>query len=101
MSVSAAIRRLHRVASGLGPHRVSRAHAREHIVHVGYHKTASTWLQLSVFPYLADVRYGDPLLAHFVVNLATAADPAFFAGGFRSVLRQIEQVSTGPLLLSN
>jgi Sulfotransferase family len=56
---------------------------------------------VSVFPHLADVRYGDPLLAHFVVNLATAADPTFFAAGFRSVLRQIEQMSGGPLLLSN
>ena len=80
---------------------MSRVHAREHIVHVGYHKTASTWLQVSVFPHLADIRYGDPLLAHFVVNLATAANPAFFAAGFRSVLRQIEQISSGPLLLSN
>jgi hypothetical protein len=101
VSVSAAIGRAYRVASGFSPHRVPCAHAREHIVHVGYHKTASTWLQVSVFPHLADVRYGDPLLAHFVVNLATAADPTFFAAGFRGVLRQLEQISSGPLLLSN
>ena len=86
MSVSAANGRAYRAVSGLGPNRAPRAHAREHIVHVGYHKTASTWLQVSVFPHLADVRYGDPLLAHFLVNLATAADPAFFVAGFRSVL---------------
>ena len=97
MSVSAAFGHTHRLAPALSPHR---AQARGHIVHVGYHKTASTWLQVSVFPHLADVCYGDPLLAHFIVNLATAADPTFFAAGFRSVLRQIEQTSSSPLLLS-
>jgi len=101
VSVSAAVGRAHRVASRVSPRRAPRGQAGEHIVHVGYHKTASTWLQVSVFPHLADVRYGDPLLAHFIVNLATAADPTFFAAGFRSVLRQIDQISGGPLLLSN
>jgi hypothetical protein len=72
----------------------------EHVIHVGYHKTASTWLQLCVFPGLAGVQYGDPLFNDFVTNLATAPDHAFFAEGFRRVLRQMEGVSDGPLLLS-
>jgi hypothetical protein len=72
-----------------------------HVIHIGYHKTASTWLQTCVFPYLADVHYGDPLLGAFVTNLATADDHAFFAAGFRSVVRQIEGRSGRPLLLSN
>ena len=101
VSVSAAIGRAHRVASGVSPRRAPRGQAGEHIVHVGYHKTASTWLQVSVFPHLADVRYGDPLLAHFVMNLATAPTRPSSPQGFGSVLRQIETVSGGPLLLSN
>ncbi|HXJ83631.1 MAG TPA: sulfotransferase [Candidatus Methylomirabilis sp.] len=81
--------------------RRAEAAAREHIVHIGYHKTASTWLQVCVFPYCAGVRYGDPLCNDFVTNLATAPERAFFAEGFRRVLRQIESQSSGPLLLSN
>jgi hypothetical protein len=77
------------VASGLGPRRAPCARAEEPIVHVGYQKTASTWLQVCVFPHLADVRYGDPLLARFLVNLATADDPTFIAAGFRGVLKQV------------
>jgi len=73
----------------------------EHLIHVGYHKTASTWLQVCVFPYLAGVRYGDPLFDHLVTNLATADDRTFFAEAFRSVLRQIDALAGGPLLLSN
>ncbi len=72
----------------------------EHFIHIGYHKTASTWLQVCVFPSLAGVRYGDPLLENLVTNLSTASDRAFFAEGFRSVLRQVEGMSLGPLLLS-
>jgi hypothetical protein len=73
----------------------------EHCIHVGYHKTASTWLQRCVFPYLSGVRYGEPLLNDFVTNLATADGRTFFADGFRSVLKQIEGLSSAPLLLSN
>jgi hypothetical protein len=73
----------------------------QHVIHVGYHKTASTWLQVCVFPHLAGVRYGDPLLDHLVANLATADDRMFFAEAFGSVLRQVEGLPGGPLLLSN
>jgi hypothetical protein len=73
----------------------------EHVVHVGYHKTASTWLQLCVFPWLAGLRYGDPVLAQLARNLATAPDGSFFAGALRSVLRQIERLPGGPMLVSD
>jgi hypothetical protein len=53
-----------------------------------------------VFPYLAGVQYGDPLVHHLVTNLATAPDHAFFADGFRRVVEQMETVSASPLLLS-
>ena len=92
--------RAYRVVAELRPRRRLRAGSTEHVIHVGYHKTASTWLQVCVFPYVAGFHYGDPLLGNFIVNLASAADHTFFAAGFRSVLRQIEAASGGPLLLS-
>ena len=92
--------RAYGVVAELRPRRRLRPGPAEHVIHVGYHKTASTWLQVCVFPYVAGLHYGDPLLGSFVVNLASAADHTFFAAGFRSVLRQIEGSSGGPLLLS-
>lgn len=70
-------------------------------MHVGYHKTASTWLQVCVFPKLAGMRYGDRLLRRLVADLATAPDGAFFAAGLRGMLGQLERLPGGPLLLSD
>jgi len=72
-----------------------------HIVHVGYHKTASTWLQVCVFPHLAGVRYGEPALRQLVANLATARDGQFFAATLRSALREVAQLPGGRALLSD
>ena len=75
--------------------------AARHIVHVGYHKTASTWLQRCVFPRLAGVRYGDPRVRHLLANLANAPNEAFFASELGSVLRQSERLDGEPVLLSD
>lgn len=78
-----------------------RQHREEHVVHIGYHKTASTWLQAHVFPHLAGLCYRDPLLARVVTNLATAESGTFFVADFRVVLGQIARRSGGRLLLSH
>jgi hypothetical protein len=78
-----------------------RRHREEHVVHIGYHKTASTWLQLYVFPYLAGLCYRDPLLGRLVTNLATAESGLFFGADCRVLLRQIARRSGGRLLLSH
>jgi hypothetical protein len=78
-----------------------RSPAARHIAHVGYHKTASTWLQRCVFPRLAGVRYGDPRVRHLLANLANAPNEAFFASEIGSVLRQSERLDGEPLLLSD
>jgi hypothetical protein len=78
-----------------------RQHREEHVVHIGYHKTASTWLQAHVFPHLAGLYYRDPLLARVVTNLATADSRAFFGADCRVMLRQIARRSGGRLLLSH
>src|SRR5262245_60973068 len=70
------------------------------VVHIGYHKTASTWLQVAAFPRLAGVRYGDVLLRQLAAHIATATDEEFFAGGVRGLLGAIAQAE-GPILLSN
>jgi len=71
------------------------------LVHIGYHKTASTWLQFCVFPGLSGARYGDLLLRQLVRNLATAPDEQFVAGGCRSILEHYAALSGGPLVLSD
>jgi hypothetical protein len=101
LNVSGAAEQAHRPVSPLRPVRRARQASAQHLVHIGYHKTASTWLQFCVFPHLTGVRYGDPLFDHLVRNLATADDHMFFAEAFKSVLSQIEGLPGGPLLLSN
>jgi hypothetical protein len=71
------------------------------IVHIGYHKTASTWLQLCVFPHLGQVRYGDPILRYLLADLATAPAESFFAAPFERVFRQSQEGATLPVLLSD
>jgi sulfotransferase family protein len=78
-----------------------RRHREEHVVHIGYHKTASTWLQFYVFPYLAGLCYHDPLLGRVATNLATAESGSFFGADCRLLLRQIARRSGGRLLLSH
>ncbi len=72
-----------------------------HVLHIGYHKTASTWLQLHVFPNLRGLRCGEPLLRQLGANLATASDELLFASAFHASLRQLERLPGGPLLLSD
>jgi hypothetical protein len=71
------------------------------IVHIGYHKTASTWLQLCVFPHLSRVRYGDPILRYLLADLATAPGESFFAAPFERVFRQTQEGAALPVLLSD
>ena len=71
------------------------------IVHIGYHKTASTWLQVCVFPYLSAVRYGDPMLRYLLADLATAPAESFFAAPFERVFRQSQGGAALPILLSD
>jgi hypothetical protein len=78
-----------------------RRHREEHFVHIGYHKTASTWLQVYVFPYLAGLCYRDPLLVRLVTNLATADSGSFFGADCRVMLRQVTRRSAGQVLLSD
>ena len=75
--------------------------AAEHVVHVGYHKTASTWLQVCVFPRLGGIRYTDPLLRPFVTALSTAPDDGFGTDGVRELRRQIAPFADQRLLISH
>ncbi len=77
------------------------ARSGEHVVHVGYHKTASTWLQVSVFPKLAGMRYADRLVRRPIADLATAPDWSSSANDLRAVLGQLERLPGGPLLFSD
>jgi hypothetical protein len=72
-----------------------------HIAHVGYHKTASTWLQLSVFPHLAGLRFADARLRRLGITIATVARGAFAAEGARRAVSEIASASGERILLSN
>ena len=70
--------------------------ATRHVVHVGYHKTASSWLQDCVFPHLGGLRYADPILGSFAEILST--DTEFREDDLRS---RIERLGDQRLLLSH
>jgi hypothetical protein len=72
-----------------------------HVAHVGYHKTASTWLQLSVFPHLARYCFADARLRQLGLDLATADDGVFDADRTREALSAVATGSGQRLLLSN
>jgi len=73
----------------------------EHVVHVGYHKTASSWLQVSVFPQLGGIRYTDPQLRSFVDSLSTTPDHLFDARDVLALRAQVDQLGAGRLLISH
>ena len=67
-------------------------------MHVGYHKTASSWLQDCVFPHVRGLRYADPLVQPLVDALATAPDEEFCEADLR---KRIDQLGTPRLLISH
>lgn len=72
-----------------------------HVAHVGYHKTASTWLQVSVFPHLARYRVDDPQLKRLGIDVATLHDDAFDVSAARRAIGDIVARSRSPVLVSN
>lgn len=74
---------------------------RDPVVHIGYHKTASTWLQVRVFPRLTGIEYGHPLVRRFSAALAGAPDESFMPSSARSMLRQLGWPAGRRLLISD
>src|SRR5262245_35890942 len=83
------------------PHRRLPSRGNRVAVHVGYHKTASTCLQLDVFPRISGIRYGNPFLALLIDNLSRSRDETFAAPLLRVAIDQMEAAPGGPLLLSS
>lgn len=75
------------------------------VFHIGYHKTASTWLRRSVFPNMAGVAYqsrNTGILAAWVRHLLEACDEEFLAAGMRETLRECERRAGGStVVISN
>lgn len=71
-----------------------------HLLHVGVHKTGSTWLQQHVFPGAQATTYADPLVSAFVGNLLRADDATFHEDAFRALVREFDQRGIR-LLISN
>ena len=71
-----------------------------HLVHVGLHKTGSTWLQNDVFPQLPGFTFGnfDPVLSALLGNLMSADDDHFFDVAFAAVVAHYEARETRLLL---
>src|SRR5262245_25738214 len=90
----------HLMIARAGSLRRPRAIAAEPVVHVGYHKTASTWLQFCVFPLLRGIRYGEPPVHGLAHRLATATNDASLAADLCQ-LRRIARHPDEPLLLSS
>ena len=62
-----------------------------HLLHVGVHKTGSTWLQQCVFPQARAVAYADPVVGALVANLLHADDEDFHADAFRALVADVER----------
>ena len=54
-----------------------RQRMQRHLVHIGYHKTATTWFQAEVYPRVANARFLDPrtVRATFLADSALKFDP--------------------------
>lgn len=68
-----------------------------HVIHIGFHKTASTWLQQSVFPDVQGALYVSrhPVLGTLLADLLEAE--VFLESTFREAVREVGQ----RLLVSN
>lgn len=62
-----------------------------HLLHVGVHKTGSTWLQQCVFPVTRALLYSDPVVTALVADLLRAHDGDFHAGAFRALVGDFEE----------
>lgn len=59
----------------------------KHVVHIGVHKTGSTWLQRDVFPTVAGATYATgPLFTALTQNLTR--DTAFYAETFKAAIAE-------------
>lgn len=74
-----------------------------HLVHIGYHKTGSTWLHRMVFPAIEGYHStsGDPLFRALLRNLRTAADEEFTPSAFAAAVEECSGREHTPLLLGN
>ncbi|WP_353570604.1 sulfotransferase [Candidatus Albibeggiatoa sp. nov. BB20] len=71
------------------------------LIHIGYHKTATTWLQLFYFPHhpeLAFIAGHDSLWQHFMSSSSLEFDPQTVQQLFQSLIQQSLQVQQIPIL---
>ena len=65
------------------------------VVHIGYHRTGSTWLQTAVLPGLRGVRTSasDPVAHDLLENLSRASDEALLESTFRAYLSESDRAT--------
>jgi hypothetical protein len=74
------------------------------VFHIGYHKTASTWLRRAVFPCWQDVAFqprNSGIVAAWVRHLIDAPDAEFLARAMKATLEECEERSGRPVVISN
>jgi hypothetical protein len=72
---------------------------RRHVVHIGYHRTGTTWLQSVVFPQMRGVELPpEPIWSALANNLGRAED--FLEHTLHAFLEEVGAQGTKPLILS-
>ena len=74
-----------------------------HFIHIGYHKTASTWLHRVLFPAVegAHSLSRDPIFRSLLLNLQTAADDEFASQTFKAAVSERSSAVGMPLLVGD